>query len=91
MIRMMKKAQALDEKIEITPELLHSLRDGNGIIPTADLIIRTSEIRTSDVGWLNGKNTVLYFIPDKYFPTMEIADVVRGIEFFVQTQRRQGA
>jgi undecaprenyl diphosphate synthase len=91
MIRMMKKAQEIDKSIEITPELLHTLRDGNGVIPTADLIIRTSEIRTSDVGWLNGKNTVLYFIPDKYFPVMEISDVVKGIEFFVHTQRRQGA
>ncbi len=90
MIRMLNKARGLDKNAEITPELLHSLRDGNGIIPSADLIIRTSELRTSDVGWLNGKNTVLYFIPNKYFPDMNEEDVIKGIKFFYQTERRQG-
>lgn len=90
MIRILNKARDLDKNTEITPELLHSLRDGNGVIPSADLIIRTSEIRTSDVGWLNGKNTVLYFIPNKYFPDMNEGDVVKGIKFFYQTDRRQG-
>lgn len=91
MIRILDKAKRFDKSIEITPTLLHSLRDGGGLIPSADLIIRTSEIRTSDVGWLNGKNTVLYFIPDKYFPDMNEGDVVEGIKFFYQTERRQGA
>ncbi|MBI2026062.1 MAG: di-trans,poly-cis-decaprenylcistransferase [Candidatus Levybacteria bacterium] len=90
MIRILNKARQLDKNIEINPELLHSLKDGNGVIPSADLIIRTSEIRTSDLGWINGKNTVLYFIPEKYFPDMDNGDVVKGIEFFYQTERRQG-
>lgn len=89
--RMLEKARNLDKSIEITPEVVHSLRDGGGIIPPADLIIRTSEIRTSDVGWLNGKPTVLYFVPDKMFPEMDESDIVAGIEFFANTKRRQGA
>lgn len=90
MIRILNKARELDRNIEITPELLRSLRDGNGVIPSADLIIRTSEMRTSDLGWINGKNTVLYFMPDKYFPDMNETDIVEGIKFFYQTDRRQG-
>lgn len=90
MIRILNKAKDLDKNVEITPELLHSLRDGNGVVPSADLIIRTSEIRTSDLGWINGKNTVLYFIPEKYFPDMNEGDIVEGIQFFYQTDRRQG-
>lgn len=90
MIRIINKAKDLDKDVEITPELLHSLRDGNGVIPSADLIIRTSEIRTSDVGWLNGKNTVLYFLPNKFFPEINVGDIVNGIEFFDKTERREG-
>jgi undecaprenyl diphosphate synthase len=90
-LRMLKKAQELDKNVEITPELLHSFRDGNGEISSADLIIRTSEVRTSDVGWLNGKNTVLYFLPDKLFPNIQVGDLVDGINFFVETERRHGA
>lgn len=90
MIRMLDKARRLDKSIEITPEVLYSLKDGNGIIPSADLVIRTSEIRTSDLGWINGKNTTLYFLPNKYFPQINEGDIVKGIEFFVHTERRQG-
>lgn len=90
-IRMLDQARRLEKNITITPQLLHSLRDGDGLIPPADLIIRTSEIRTSDVGWLNGKNTVLYFIPDKFFPEMNERDIVNAIDFFDKTERRQGA
>lgn len=91
MIRMVEKAKKLDKNTVVTPEVLYSLRDGGGLIPPTDLIIRTSEIRTSDVGWLNGKPTVLYFIPGKYFPQMDESDVFKGIEFFVNTKRRQGS
>jgi undecaprenyl diphosphate synthase len=91
MIRILEKAKHLDKNTKITPELLYSLRDSGGVIPSADLIIRTSEIRTSDIGWLNGKPTVLYFLPDKYFPAIEVSDIVDGIEFFVNTKRRHGA
>lgn len=90
MIRMINKAKGLDKNIEMTPELLHSLRDGNGVIPSADLVMRTSEIRTSDLGWINGKNTILYFMPEKYFPQMNEEDIVKAIEFFYHTERRQG-
>lgn len=91
MVRMLKKVQTLGKDVEITPELLNSLKDGEGVIPTADLIIRTSEIRTSDVGWLNGKNTILYFLPDKLFPNIGVKDLIDGINFFVETERRHGA
>lgn len=90
MIRLMQEAQQLGKEVEITPEVLYSLKDGDGIIPAADLIIRTSEIRTSDVGWINGKNTVLYFVSNKYFPQIQIKNIVEGIEFYIHTEKRYG-
>ena len=60
-IRMVENARKLTEKIPTTPELLWELRDGQGLIQSADLLIRTSgEKRTSDIGWLNGSSTELY-------------------------------
>lgn len=72
------------------PNQTERLRDGNGLIPPADLIIRPSESRTSDIGWLNGKSTVLHFVEDKYFPEMSEADIEDGVLRYVQTQHRHG-
>lgn len=76
---------------DINEQFLDSLRDGEGLVPPADLLIRTSgERRTSDIGWLNGPQTELYFI-DKLFPTITTADIVGALLDFSKRQRRQGA
>lgn len=78
------------EKLTATRELRHSLRDGNGSIPPADLIIRTSgEFRTSDPGWLEGEQTELY-VTDKLFPDVTIIDVLKAFENFAARERRLG-
>jgi undecaprenyl diphosphate synthase len=70
-------------------ELL-SFLDGKGIIPPADLLIRTSgEKRTSDIGWLNGAPTELYF-EKKYFPDINIEDIYEAIIAFSYRDRRLG-
>lgn len=84
---------AIEKKLtpeQITPGLLKGLRDGGGLIPSADLIIRTSgELRTSDVGWLNGKNTELYVIR-KLLPETRTEDFVKALISFSQRDRRFG-
>jgi undecaprenyl diphosphate synthase len=88
--RMIDKARKLDPSIETTPELIVSLRDGNGELPPADLMIRTSgEKRTSDVGWLNNAGTELYFL-EKLFPDCGIEDIVEAIVSFSKRDRRLG-
>lgn len=90
-VRMMEAARRLSPDTQITPELVEALRDGQGIIPPADLLIRTSvEGRTSDIGWLNGANTELYFIED-YFPEIGIGHIVEALVDFSKRQRRMGA
>jgi undecaprenyl diphosphate synthase len=75
---------------EITPAFMDTLRDGNGLVPPADLLIRTSgEYRTSDIGWLNGKQTELAFI-NKLFPLVTTEDIVESIVDFYKRQRRMG-
>jgi undecaprenyl diphosphate synthase len=89
-IRVMEKARAIPQNTPMTAELLWSLRDGKGVITPADLLIRTSgEIRTSDVGWLNGAPTELYFL-DKYFPDITTEDVIAAIVDFSKRERRFG-
>jgi undecaprenyl diphosphate synthase len=69
---------------------LISLRDAGGLIPPADLIIRTAEGRTSDVGWINGAGTELFFIRDKYFPELGEEDVVKAMVYFSHQNRKWG-
>ena len=77
------------EKTVDMQELL-SFLDGKGIIPPADLLIRTSgEKRTSDIGWLNGAPTELYF-EKKYFPDINIEDIYEAIIDFSYRKRRLG-
>jgi len=77
--------------LEVTTELIHSLRDGGGLILPADLIVRTSgEHRTSDVGWLNSGNTELDFI-NKFFPSIAMKDFVGSLVRFSQRERRMGS
>lgn len=70
------------------------LRDGKGLIKPADLLIRTGEepdglIHTSDIGWLNGKPTVIKTYT-KSFPELTRKDVAHAIHAFALRQRRQG-
>ncbi len=87
-LRSLQAAQVY--KVNITEEILWDLRDGHGIIKAADLLIRTSgEKRTSDVGWLNGISTELYFT-DKLFPDITTQDIVDAIVDFSKRERRFG-
>ncbi len=89
--RMLEKARNLPKGTEITEETVWSLRDGEGKIPPADLLIRTAgEHRTSDIGWLNNAGTELFFI-DKYFPDVTTEDIIDAILSFARRQRRFGA
>jgi len=90
-IRMIEKARKLPEGTVITKELLAQLRDGEGEIPPADLLIRTAgEKRTSDIGWLNSAPTELYFI-DTFFPDVTTNDIVSALLAFSKRERRMGA
>lgn len=71
-------------------DLLNILYDTHGTIPPADLIIRTSEQRTSDVGWINGTQTELFFLPDKFFPELNEKDIVNAMVYFAKRERRLG-
>lgn len=89
-LRIMEKVHKFPQATEITHELLRQLRDGQGEIPPADLIIRTSnEQRTSDIGWL-GINAELYFIK-KLLPDTTTQDYVEGIIDYSKRERRFGA
>ena len=71
-------------------EDLVKFRDGDGLVPPADLIIRTSgEKRTSDLGWL-AINSELSFIT-KLLPNIGTKDIVSSIIDFSKRERRFGA
>lgn len=90
-VRILEKLRSIPSDTKIDLELLWQLRDGNGEVPPADLLIRSaSEKRTSDIGWLNGASTELYFI-DKYFPDVTTADIVKALVDFSKRERRFGA
>ena len=89
-IRIMKEIRKLSGNTDITADLVRRLRDGQGKIPPADLIIRTSgENRTSDIGWL-GKNSEFYSI-SKLLPDATIEDFVKAIIDYTKRERRFGA
>lgn len=88
--RLLQQVRPLDQKTEITNDTLWQLRDGHGLVKSADLLIRTSgEKRLSDVGWINGAQTELYFL-GKYFPDVTPGDIVEAIVDFSQRERRYG-
>ena len=73
----------------ITQEVLESYRDGGGIVPPADLVVRTSgEKRTSDLGWL-AINSELAFI-SKLLPNTDSKDIVKAIIDYTKRERRFG-
>jgi undecaprenyl diphosphate synthase len=89
-VRMIDKARKLPADIATTSQLVKSLRDGQGKVPPADLLIRTAnEHRTSDIGWLNGAQTELVVL-EKKFPDMTTDDVVDAIIEFSRRERRLG-
>lgn len=89
-IRILQKAINLLSSIKIDQNLLWELRDTNGLIKSADLLIRTSgELRTSDIGWINGKSTEIYII-DKLFPDVTTIDIIDAVVAFSKRDRRFG-
>ncbi len=89
-LRIMQGIRKLSKNIKITHDLLKKLRDGQGEIPPADLIIRTSgEQRTSDIGWLN-QNSEFYSI-SKLLPDTTIEDFAKAIIDYSKRERRFGA
>lgn len=87
-VRMFKKM--FEDKVsDITSEILVKYRDGGGVVPPADLIVRTSgEKRTSDLGWLS-TNSELAFI-SKLLPNTGSKDIVEAIIDFTKRERRFG-
>ena len=87
-VRTAKKAK--ETNFEINEESIWKLRDTEGLVRSADLIFRTSERRTSDIGFLNGKHSVLFFSEDKLFPEVTEEDLVEAISYYAQTKRNEG-
>ncbi len=87
-VRMFKR-MIEDGVRDITTEIIIKYRDGGGIVPPADLVIRTSgEKRTSDLGWLS-TNSELAFI-SKLLPNTGSKDIVEAIIDFTKRERRFG-
>jgi undecaprenyl diphosphate synthase len=89
-VRSFIKAKDLPKDFELNEETIWKLRDSEGLIRSADLIIRTSETRTSDVGWINGKHSVLYFLKDKLFPEITEEDVADAIYYYSEAKKNEG-
>jgi undecaprenyl diphosphate synthase len=88
-VRTAKKAR--ETNMEIDEESIWKLRDTEGLIKSADLIFRTSETRTSDVGWMNGKHSVLFFLKEKLFPEIVEKDLADAIFYYSETKKNVGA
>ncbi len=87
-VRMFRK-MIEDGVKEITSEIIVKYRDGGGVVPPADLVVRTSgEKRTSDLGWLS-TNSELSFI-SKLLPNTGSKDIVEAIIDFTKRERRFG-
>jgi len=89
-IKVVKKALELNLNPKtITRNDINNLRNENGLITPADLIIRTSgELRTSGIGWI-ADNAEFYSI-SKLLPETTIEDFINGITEFAKRDRRGG-
>lgn len=86
---MQKTVNEIPKDTIVTIEDRNRLRDGRGIIPSADMIIRTSgEERVSDLGWL-GKGAEFIKIKE-LFPTIGTEHIVKGLVEFSKRERRGG-
>lgn len=87
-VRMMR-AMIKDKIKDVTQDTLVKYRDGGGLVPPADLVVRTSgEKRTSDLGWFT-INSELAFI-SKLLPNTGSKDIVEAIIDFTKRERRFG-
>lgn len=88
-VRMMEQVLKLPKNTRIDINLIKKLRDGSGLIPPADLIIRTSgEQRTSDLGWLSQNSE--YYAIDKLLPEANSNDFLEAIIDYTKRERRFG-
>ena len=88
-LRMMEKARRLPQNVSLTSSVLRSLRDGNGEIPPADLVIRTSgEQRLSGLGWLG--DYAEFYVIKKLLPDADTQDFIQGILEYSKRERRFG-
>ncbi len=88
-LRMMQKVRDLPKDIEITSQAVEKLRDAGGLIPPADLVIRTSgEQRLSGLGWLG--DYAEFYVIKKLLPDTDTEDFIRGIIEYSKRDRRFG-
>ena len=91
MRRMLEAVRQNPPSVPITEEMMTQFQDGRGLVPPADLVIRTSgEQRMSGLGWIgDGANTEFYSIP-KLLPQTSTEDYIEAIIDFTKRQRRFG-
>jgi len=88
-LRVMQAIHRLPKATRITLDLITKLRDAKGIIPSSDLVVRTSgEQRTSDLGWLVA-NSEFYSIT-KLLPDTKVSDFIEAIIDYSKRERRFG-
>lgn len=90
-LRMLNKVnKVFPGRDDLSEEEAESLRDGDGKVPSADLIIRTSgEQRLSDPGWISGRGSEI-FLTSKLLPEIDTGDIVEAIVDFAGRDRRWG-